>query len=63
MYRLNKENEITNLKKKEQKLENDNRRLRGELQAMQKTIAKLLYERDEAYIHEQQVGLKKLKNT
>ena len=54
MYRLNKENEITNLKKKEQKLENENRRLRGELQAMQKTVAKLLYERDEAYIHEQQ---------
>ena len=54
MYRLNKENEIANFKKKEQKLENENRRLRGELQAMQKTVAKLLYERDEAYIDVQQ---------
>ena len=37
MYRLLKENEISNMQKKEKKLESENKRLRSELQAMQKT--------------------------
>ena len=47
--------EDDNNKNDKLKLESENRRLRGELQEMHKTVTKLHYERDEAYIHEQQV--------
>lgn len=48
MYRLSKENELTNIRKKEQKLETENRRLRAELQAKEKTCQKQKEERDSA---------------
>ena len=48
MYRLNKENETANALKKEQKLETENRKLRAELQALQKTCKKQRDERDAA---------------
>ena len=54
MYRMQKENEIANLQKKEQKLETENKRLRGELQALQKTSSKLRHERDQALEAEHQ---------
>lgn len=48
MYRMNKDNEIANLQKREQKFETENKRLRTELQALQKTCAKLRSELDSA---------------
>lgn len=37
MYRLNKENEMASIKKTAERLETENRRLRGELTALQKS--------------------------
>ena len=54
MYRLNKDSEIQNLEKKEQKFETENKRLRAELQALQKTCTKLRNERDAALEAEHQ---------
>ncbi|XP_064597908.1 LOW QUALITY PROTEIN: nephrocystin-3-like [Liolophura sinensis] len=54
MYRLNKENEIANMQKKEQKCETENKRLRAELLALQKTCTKLRGERDVALEAEHQ---------
>ncbi|KAK3582860.1 hypothetical protein CHS0354_012470 [Potamilus streckersoni] len=48
MYRLNKENEIANMQKKEQKLETENKRLRAELLVLQKTCNNMRQERDAA---------------
>ncbi|XP_071791220.1 nephrocystin-3-like [Asterias amurensis] len=48
MYKIGKQNEMSDLIKKEKKLESENRRLRAELQAMQKTCNKLRQERDMA---------------
>ncbi|XP_077864035.1 nephrocystin-3-like [Saccoglossus kowalevskii] len=48
MYKISNQNETSELQKKQQKLESENRRLRAELQALQKTCAKLRYERDMA---------------
>ncbi|CAH1790232.1 unnamed protein product [Owenia fusiformis] len=53
MYRMNKESEIQNMQKKEQKLEMENKRLRGELQALQKSCGNLRRERDAAVAAEQ----------
>lgn len=41
MFKLNKENELASIQKKVDKLENENKRLRNELQALQKTCSKL----------------------
>ncbi|GAB1597427.1 nephrocystin-3-like [Argonauta hians] len=46
MYRRNKEQEIANMLKKEQKLINENKKFRAELLALQKTCTKLRGERD-----------------
>ncbi len=54
MYRLNKENELTYMQKKVQKYETENRRLRAELQTIQKTCRKLREERDAAIEAEHQ---------
>jgi nephrocystin-3 len=54
MYRLNKENELANNHKKVQKLETENKRLRVELQTLQKTRSKLRDERDSAIEAEHQ---------
>ena len=54
MYRLNKENEIVSMQKKERKFETENKRLRAELQALQKTCKKLRDERDAAQEAERQ---------
>lgn len=54
MYRLNKENDIVNMQKKEQKLEQENKRLRAELLVLQKTSMHLRGERDVALEAEQQ---------
>ncbi|XP_022107345.1 nephrocystin-3-like [Acanthaster planci] len=48
MYKIGKQNEMSDLIKKEKKLESENKRLRAELQAMQKTCNKLRQERDMA---------------
>ena len=54
MYRLNKENEIANMQKKEKKLETENRRLRAELQALQKTYRRMREDREGAQEAEHQ---------
>ena len=54
MYRLNKENDLANMQKKVQKFETENRRLRAELQTMQKMCSKRLEERDAALKAEHQ---------
>ncbi|PVD37428.1 hypothetical protein C0Q70_00018 [Pomacea canaliculata] len=54
MYRLNKENDIANMQKKEQKLEMENKRLRAELLALQKTCTRMRAERDAALEAEQE---------
>ncbi|XP_005107932.1 nephrocystin-3 [Aplysia californica] len=54
MYRLNKDNEIANMQKKEQKLETENKRLRAELLALQKTCTRMRAERDAALEAEQE---------
>ena len=54
MYRLNKENDIANMQKKEQKLETENKRLRAELLALQKTCTRMRAERDAALEAEQE---------
>ncbi|XP_071510477.1 nephrocystin-3-like [Diadema antillarum] len=48
MFKIGKQNEMSDLLKKEKKLESENRRLRAELQALQKTCNKLRLERDMA---------------
>ena len=48
------DNEISNIQKKEQKLETENRRLRTELQALQMHCKKLQQERDGALEAEHQ---------
>eukprot|EP00057_Strongylocentrotus_purpuratus_P034426 XP_795144.4 PREDICTED: nephrocystin-3 [Strongylocentrotus purpuratus] len=48
MFKIAKQNEMSDLLKKEKKLESENRRLRAELQALQKTCNKLRLERDMA---------------
>ncbi|XP_071941741.1 nephrocystin-3-like [Antedon mediterranea] len=45
-YKYSKQTEVADLAKKEKKLESENRRLRAELQALQKTCNKLRVERD-----------------
>lgn len=54
LYRLERENEIGNMQKKERKLETENKRQRAELLALQKTCQKLRLERDAAMMAEQQ---------
>ncbi|XP_069108020.1 nephrocystin-3-like [Argopecten irradians] len=54
MYRLNKENDIANMQRKEQRLTIENKRLRAELLVLQKTCANLRTERDGALDAEQQ---------
>ncbi|XP_023932198.1 nephrocystin-3-like [Lingula anatina] len=54
MYRLNKENELANVQKKEQKLDTENKKLRTELQALQQMCRKLKNENDIALEAEQQ---------
>ncbi|ELT90544.1 hypothetical protein CAPTEDRAFT_186605 [Capitella teleta] len=54
MYRLNKENEIGNMQKIVRKLETENKKLRAELQTIQKTCQKLREERDSALDAEHQ---------
>lgn len=54
MYRRNKEQEIANMSKKEQKLVNENKKFRAELLALQKTCTKLRGERDLAMEAESQ---------
>ncbi|XP_070569543.1 nephrocystin-3-like [Ptychodera flava] len=46
MLKISKQNETSDLQKKQQKLESENRRLRAELQALQKNSSKLRHERD-----------------
>ena len=45
MYRLNKENEITNMQRKDQKFETENKRLRAELVVLQRTCNTLRQEK------------------
>ncbi|KAK3083411.1 hypothetical protein FSP39_021957 [Pinctada imbricata] len=54
MYRLNKENDITDMKKKETRLQMENKRLRAELLVLQKTCTNLRAERDKAIEAEHQ---------
>lgn len=54
MYRLNKDNEITNMQKKEKKLETENKRLRAELVALQKTCTRMRSERNASLEAEQE---------
>ncbi|XP_074659416.1 nephrocystin-3-like [Tubulanus polymorphus] len=54
MYRLQKESEMANLEKQEHKFHMENKRMRSELQALQKTCAKLRAEKDAALDAEQQ---------
>lgn len=53
MYRLNKENDIADMKKKETRLQIENKRLRAELLVLQKTCTNLRAERDKAIDAEQ----------
>ncbi|KAH3749787.1 nephrocystin-3-like [Dreissena polymorpha] len=48
IYRLNTENEVQNLKREKDKLENDNRRLRAELTVLQRTCYNMRQEKDAA---------------
>ena len=54
MYRLNRDNEMANCQKKERKLETENKRLRAELLALQKTCTRMRAERDAALEAEQE---------
>ena len=54
MYRLNKENEITNMQRKDQKYETENKRLRAELVVLQRTCNTMRQERDAAFEEKQQ---------
>lgn len=51
--RLNKENDIADMKKKETRLQTENKRLRAELLVLQKTCTNLRAERDKAMDAEQ----------
>ncbi|XP_035981049.1 nephrocystin-3 [Fundulus heteroclitus] len=48
IFRVSKSNEITSMQKKEAKLDEENKRLRAELQALQKTYQKILREKEAA---------------
>ncbi|XP_061778263.1 nephrocystin-3 isoform X2 [Nerophis ophidion] len=48
IFRVSKNNEITSMQKKEAKLDEENKRLRAELQALQKTYQKILREKENA---------------
>ncbi|MBN3308032.1 NPHP3 protein, partial [Amia calva] len=48
IFRVSKNNEITSMQKKEAKLDKENKRLRAELQALQKTYQKILREKESA---------------
>ncbi|XP_062848041.1 nephrocystin-3 [Trichomycterus rosablanca] len=48
IFRVSKNNEITAMQKKEAKLDEENKRLRAELQALQKTYQKILREKESA---------------
>lgn len=52
-FRLNKENDIADMKKKETRLQIENKRLRAELLVLQKTCTNLRAERDKAIDAEQ----------
>ena len=54
MYRLNKENEITNMQRKDKKYETENKRLRAELVVLQRTCNTMRQERDAAFEEKQQ---------
>lgn len=54
MFRKNKDNELANLQKKEQKLEAESKRLRAELKALQHTCHRLRAEKEEAVQAERQ---------
>ncbi|XP_078055413.1 nephrocystin-3 isoform X1 [Mustelus asterias] len=48
IFRVSKNNEIASMQKKETKLDKENKRLRAELQALQKTYQKILREKETA---------------
>ncbi|MBN3315241.1 NPHP3 protein, partial [Atractosteus spatula] len=48
IFRVSKNNEISSMQKKEAKLDKENKRLRAELQALQKTYQKILREKESA---------------
>ncbi|XP_032359936.1 nephrocystin-3 isoform X2 [Etheostoma spectabile] len=48
IFRVSKNNEIASMQKKESKLDEENKRLRAELQALQKTYQKILREKESA---------------
>ncbi|TWW70897.1 Nephrocystin-3 [Takifugu flavidus] len=48
IFRVSKNNEILSMQKKEAKLDEENKRLRAELQALQKTYQKILREKESA---------------
>ncbi|XP_029313702.1 nephrocystin-3 isoform X1 [Cottoperca gobio] len=48
IFRVSKNNEISSMQKKEAKLDEENKRLRAELQALQKTYQKILREKESA---------------
>ncbi|RXM28425.1 Nephrocystin-3 [Acipenser ruthenus] len=48
IFRVSKNNEIASMQKKEAKLDKENKRLRAELQALQKTYQKILREKESA---------------
>ncbi|XP_072139866.1 nephrocystin-3 isoform X2 [Mobula birostris] len=48
IFRVSKNNEITSMQKRESKLDKENKRLRAELQALQKTYQKMLREKESA---------------
>ncbi|XP_020367209.2 nephrocystin-3 isoform X1 [Rhincodon typus] len=48
IFRVSKNNEIASMQKKETKLDKENKRLRAELQALQKTYQKILREKESA---------------
>ncbi|KAF3703658.1 Nephrocystin-3 [Channa argus] len=48
IFRVSKNNEISSMQKKEAKLDEENKRLRAELQALQKTYQKILREKETA---------------
>ncbi|XP_075241211.1 nephrocystin-3-like [Convolutriloba macropyga] len=53
-FKLSKQNEIVDMQKREKKLESENKRLRGEVQALQKTCTRLRNERESALENETQ---------
>ncbi|XP_077772509.1 nephrocystin-3 [Podarcis muralis] len=48
IFRISKNNEVASMMKKENKLDKENKRLRAELQALQKTYQKILREKESA---------------